>query len=385
MKPKLLAALLPCVFALAHATAQAQIKVGVTLSATGPAASLGIAQKNSVALLPKKIGNASVEYIVLDDASDSTTAVKNERKLVTEQNVDVLLGSTTSPNTQAMIDLAAESGTPMITMAASASLVEPMDAKRKWVFKTPPNDASMARAIVSNMMEQGIKTAAFIGFADAYGESWYREFAKLAEEGHIKVVANERFARADTSVTGQALKIIGARPDAVLIAGSGTPAALPQKTLKERGYKGRIYQTHGVTNNDFLRVCGKDCDGTLVAAAPLVVAEQLPDDFPIKKAALAYKTAYEKAYGAGSAVTFGSHVWDAGLLLEAAVPEALKKGQPGTREFRQALRDALEGIKELTVSHGIVNMTPTDHVGLDRRARVLVKIANGKWTLPDAK
>ncbi|MTV35997.1 ABC transporter substrate-binding protein [Duganella radicis] len=385
MPLKPLIAVLPAVFAFTHAAAQAQVKVGVSLSATGPAASLGIAQKNSVALLPTKIGNTTIEYIVLDDASDSTTAVKNERKLVTEQKVDLILGSTTSPNSLAMIDLAAESGTPLITMAAAASLVEPMDAKRKWIFKTSPNDAHMASAIVNSMVDQGVKTAGFIGFADAYGESWYREFARLAEQNHIKIVASERFARTDTSVTGQALKIIGANPDAVLIAGAGTPAALPQKTLKERAYRGKLYQTHGVTNNDFLRVCGADCEGTFVAAGPLVVADQLSDAFPMKQAALSYKNTYEKAYGAGSASTFGSHAWDAGLLLSAALPEALKKGKPGTREFRQGLRDALENIKNLPVSHGIVNMGPNDHVGLDRRARVLVKITNGKWTLPEAK
>jgi branched-chain amino acid transport system substrate-binding protein len=170
----------------------------------------------------------------------------------------------------------------------------------------------------------------------------------------------------------------------VLIAGSGTPAALPQKTLKERGYKGRIYQTHGVANNDFLRVCGKDCEGTWLPAGPLLVAEQLADSNPVKKSALAYKSAYEKAYGAGSVSTFGGHAWDAGQLLAAAVPEALKKGQPGTKEFRKALRDAIEGTKNLAVSHGIVNMTPTDHVGLDQRSRVMVQVVNGKWKLPGA-
>jgi branched-chain amino acid transport system substrate-binding protein len=222
---------------------------------------------------------------------------------------------------------------------------------------------------------------AFIGFSDAYGEGWYREFSKLAELRKIKIVANERFARNDTSVTGQVLKMVSANPDAILIAGAGTPAALPQKTLKERGYKGRIYQTHGVANNDFLRVCGKDCEGTFLPAGPLLVAEQLPDSNPVKKSAMAYRTAYEKAYGAGSISTFGGHAWDAGMLLGAATPQALKKGQPGSREFRAALRDAIEAIKNLPVSQGIVNMSATDHVGFDQRSRVMVEIVNGKWKL----
>ena len=385
-----LPALLPTVVALAFAgfagAASAQIKVGVTVSATGPAASLGIPEKNTIALLPKQIGGKSVQYIVLDDASDTTTAVKNTRKLLSEDNVDVVIGSTVTPNSLAMIDVVAESETPMISMAASAAIVEPVDAKRHWVFKTPQNDSHMATAITGHMADHGIKTVAFIGFADAYGEGWFREFTKLADLRKIKVVANERFARNDTSVTGQVLKIMAANPDAVLIAGSGTPAALPQKVLKERGYKGVMYQTHGVANNDFLRVCGKDCEGTWLPSGPLLVAEQLPDSNPVKKSALTYKNAYEKAYGAGSVSTFGGHAWDAGQLLMVAVPEALKKAQPGTKEFRKALRDAIEGVKNHPESHGIVNMSPTDHLGLDQRSRVMVQISGGKWKLAgDAK
>jgi branched-chain amino acid transport system substrate-binding protein len=385
MKSKLLNALLPVLVGAAFATgAAAQIKVGVTVSATGPAASLGIPEKNTFALLPRTIAGKTVEYIVLDDATDSTTAVRNTRKLTSEDKVDLIIGSTVVPNSLAMIDVAAESETPMISMAAGAVIVEPMDAKRRWVFKTPQNDSHMGTAITGHMADAGVKTVALIGFNDAYGEGWYREFSKLAELRKMKVVANERFARNDTSVTGQILKIMSANPDAVLIAGSGTPAALPQKTLKERGYKGKIYQTHGVANNDFLRVCGKDCEGTWLPAGPLLVAEQLPDASPVKKSALAYKNAYEKAYGAGTVSTFGGHAWDAGQLLAAAVPTALKSAQPGTREFRKALRDAIEGTRNLAVSHGIVNMGPNDHVGLDQRARVMVQVVNGKWKLAGA-
>ncbi|MGH8807023.1 MAG: ABC transporter substrate-binding protein [Noviherbaspirillum sp.] len=377
--------LIPAMFSAAVATsAIAQIKVGVTVSATGPAASLGIPEKNTFALLPRQIAGKSVEYIVLDDASDTTTAVKNARKLITEDKVDLIVGSTVTPNSLAMIDVAAESETPMISMAASAAIVSPVDARRRWVFKTPQNDSHMSTAITSHMADAGVKNVAFIGFSDAYGEGWYREFAKLAELRKINIIANERFARTDTSVTGQILKIMGSNPDAVLIAGSGTPAALPQKTLKERGYKGQIYQTHGVANNDFLRVCGKDCEGTFLPAGPLLVAEQLPDANPVKKSAMAYKEAYEKAYGAGSVSTFGGHAWDTGVLLNAAVPEALKKAQPGTREFRAALRDALENVKNVAASHGIFNMGPTDHLGLDQRSRVMVRIESGKWKLSGA-
>jgi branched-chain amino acid transport system substrate-binding protein len=379
-RPVLLVAL--AASALCAGTAVAQdIKVGVTVSATGPAASLGIPERNTFALMPTTIGGRKVEYIVLDDATDTTNAVRNARKLITEDKVDVVVGSTVTPNSLAMIDTAAEAETPMISMAASSRIVEPVDAKRRWVFKTPQNDQQMAVVIAGHMASAGIKTVGFIGFADAYGEGWWSEFSKIAPARGLKIVATERYQRTDTSVTAQVLKLTQAQPDAVLIAGSGTPAALPQKTLKERNYAGRIYQTHGVANNDFLRVCGKDCEGTYLPAGPVLVAAQLPADHPVKKSAQAYIDVYEKAQGKGSVSTFGAHAWDAVVLLQAAIPVALKKAQPGTKEFRAALRDALEGVRNAAGAHGIFNMSPTDHLGLDQRAAVMVQIRNGAWQL----
>ena len=364
---------------LASALVQADINVGVTLSVTGPAASLGIPEKNTIALMPKTIGGEKINYIVLDDASDTTAAVSNTRKLISENKVDIILGSTITPASLAMIDVASEAQTPMISVAASARIVEPQDAKKRWVFKTPQNDIMMSLAIAEHMANAGIKTVAFIGFSDAYGEGWSNEFSKAAELKKLRIVANERFARNDTSVTGQVLKIMSAKPDAVLVAGSGTPAALPQKTLKERGYTGTMYQTHGVANADFLRVGGKDVEGTFLPAGPVLVATQLPLTHPVRRSAMVYVDAYEAAHGKGSVSTFGAHAWDAGLLMTAAIPQALKKAKPGTTEFRAALRDALETVRDLPGAHGIFNMSATDHLGLDQRGRVMVKIENGTW------
>ena len=363
----------------ASGAALADITVGVTVSATGPAASLGIPEKNTIALMPTTIGGQKVNYVVLDDASDTTKAVANTRRLITEDKVDVILGSTTTPNSLAMIDAVSEAQVPMISMAASARIVEPQDAKKRWVFKTPQNDIMMSLAIAAHMADAGVKKVGFIGFADAYGEGWYGEFAKAAALKGIQIVANERYARNDTSVTAQVLKLVGAQPDAVLIAGSGTPSALPAAALAERGYTGKLYQTHGVANNDFLRVGGKSVEGTFLPAGPVLVAEQLPASHPLKKSAQNYVQKYEAAYGKGSVSTFGAHAWDAGLLMTAAVPVALKKAQPGTPAFRAALRDALEQVKELPGAHGIFNMSPGDHLGLDQRARVMVKVENGAW------
>ncbi|WP_151448186.1 ABC transporter substrate-binding protein [Lacisediminimonas profundi] len=361
------------------ASAFADVNIGVTLSLTGPAASLGIPEKNTVTLLPATIGGQKVNYIILDDESDTTKAVKNTKKLISEDKVDLIIGSSITPASLAMVDSVAEGQTPMISLAASSKIVEPVDAKRRWVFKTTQNDIMMSLAVLDSMVKNGVKSVAFIGFADAYGEGWYAEFSKAAAQKGVKLVANERYVRNDTSVTGQVLKIVASKPDAVLIAASGTPAVLPQKTLKERGYTGKIYQTHGVANGDFLRVGGKDVEGTLLPAGPVLVAGQLPNDHPLRKSALEYVSKYEAAFGKGSVSTFGGHAWDAGLVMQNAVAAALKKAQPGSQAFRNALRDSIEGTKDLAGAHAVFNMTPTDHVGQDQRARVIVKIENGAW------
>ncbi|MEY2631918.1 MAG: hypothetical protein RIR00_572 [Pseudomonadota bacterium] len=381
MMRKPLALALAALLGAVAAPVLADINVGVTLSATGPAASLGIPEKNTIALLPTSIAGQKVVYHVLDDASDTTAAVKNAKKLISENKVDLIIGSTTTPNSLAMIDVVAEGETPMIAMAAGARIVEPVDDKKKWVFKTPQNDTQMSTAIVEHMTNQNVKTVAYIGFADAYGDGWANEFAKIAEARKLKVVASERFNRVDTSVTGQILKILAAKPDAVLIGGSGTPAALPQKSLKEKGFKGLIYQTHGVANSDFLRVCGKDCEGTFLPTGPVLVAAQLPADNPVRKSALDYVAKYEAANGKGSVTAFGGYAWDAGLLFANAVPQALKKGQPGSKEFRKGLRDALEATRNLAGSHGVFDMSPQDHLGFDQRSRVMVEIKEGSWKL----
>jgi branched-chain amino acid transport system substrate-binding protein len=359
-------------------SATADINVGVTISTTGPAASLGIPQKNTIELLPASIGGEKVNWIVLDDGSDTTKAVTNARKLISEDKVDVIVGSSTTPNSLAMREVAADSGTPMLSLAASAQIINPLDAKTRWIFKTPQNDALMADAVAVSMKANGIKTMGYIGFADAYGDGWLAEIKRSAQTAGIKVVAEEKYNRNDPSVTGQVLKLIAANPDAILIGAAGTPGATPAKELVARNYKGKVYQTHGVANPDFLRVVGKDGNGEILPAGPMLVYEQLPDSNVVKKTAADYVTKYEQKFG--TRTTFGGHLWDAYMLLAKAIPEALKKAKPGTKEFRAALRDALEN-SNVTGTHGVFVMTANDHNGLDNRARVMVTIENDKWVL----
>ena len=333
------------------------------------------------ALVPKTLGGVAVEVIILDDATDPSAAVKNTYKLISENNVDVVIGSSITPSTLAMIDIIAEKQTPLIALAASSRIVEPMDAKRAWVFKSPQNDSLVAGGIVEHMVKTGIKSVGYIGFSDAYGEGWYAEFSKLAQAANINLVGKEVFGRSDTSVTAQTLKLVAANPEAILIGAAGTPGVLPQATLQERGYKGKIYQTHGVANGDFLRVGGKQVEGALLPVGPNLVAEQLPDSHPSKKAGLEFVQKYEAVHGKGSRSLFAALAWDAWLVLDAAATRAVKKAKPGTPEFRKVLRDELEATKNLIATTGVYNYSATDHAGLDARARVMVRVENGTWKL----
>lgn len=365
----------------AASLAHADLKIGVIASSTGVTAVVGIPQKNTVALLPTEIGGQKVEYLVLDDASDPTNAVTNLKKLLTEHKVDAVIGPTTTPAALAMLDFVAESKTPLVTTVGSSALVQPMDDKKRWVFKTTQNDDLIAEAVIEHMTKTGVKSIGFIGFNDPYGENWFKVFSPMAEKAGLKIIASERFTRTDQSVTGQTLKLLAAKPDAVFIAATGGPAVLPQAALVEKGYKGKIYQTHGVATNDFIRIGGAKVEGTLMAGGPMLVADDLPATNPIKAVALGYIKAYDTKYGAGTTSTFGANTFDAGLLLGKAIPEALKKAKPGTPEFRAALRDALEASKNVLGAQGVFNMTVQNHNGMDSRARVMMTVTGGKWTL----
>ena len=357
-----------------------QVKIGLMVSATGPTSAIGIPQKNTGDMLPKKIGDVTVEYIQLEDGGDTTRAVQNVKKLIQENNVDALIGPSTAPNALAILDVIADAKVPMMATVGTSSVVEPLDAKKRWVFKTTQNDDIIASALLKHMVKNGVKTVGFIGFNDPYGENWYKVFGPMAEKAGITIVASERYARNDQSTTGQVLKLMAAKPDAVLIAAVGGPAVLPQATLFDQGYKGRIYQTHAVATDDFIKLGREKVEGTVLAAGPMLVIDEIPDSNPTKKVAQGYIAAYEKQFGAKPA-TFGANTWDGGILLERAIPVALKAGKPGTEAFRSALRDAVEKEREIVGTQGVFNMSATNHNGMDDRARVTVIVKDGKFRL----
>lgn len=362
----------------AGAAAAQEVTIGLTMGTTGPGASLGINYKNAFQLMPKTIGGYPVKFIMLEDKTDATEAAKNARELITEDKVDAFMGSVAVPSTTQLAQIANELKTPLIALSPVALPPDELE----WTFVVPQPTTLMMGAVVDHMKAHGVKTVGYIGFSDSWGDIVLKSIERLTPPADIKIVANERYARADTSVTGQVLKVLAANPDAVVVGGSGTGGALPQIGLVERGYKKQIYHNHGTVNREFIKVGGKAVEGAIAPTGPLIVAEDLPADTPVKKVALDFVTRYEHTFGPGTRNGFAGYSYDGFLLLDAAVPLAAKTAKPGTPAFRQALRDALENVKNVVGTHGVYNMTPKDHNGsLDQRARVLVRVENGEWRL----
>jgi branched-chain amino acid transport system substrate-binding protein len=363
--------------ALGAAAAHAEVTVGVTLGATGPGASLGVHYKNAFQLMPKTLGGQPVKYIILEDGSDATNAGKNARKLVSEDKVDVVMGSNGVPSSLQIAQVATETQTPFLCLTPIA--VKP--DQYKWTFSVPQPTELMMSAVAQHAKANKVKSVGFIGFSDAWGDLMYKATEFHAASHGYKVVTNERYARADTSVTGQILKIMAANPDAVVVGGSGTGGALPHIALIDRGYKGKIYHNHGTVNAEFIKVGGKKVEGAIAPTGPLIVPEELPESNPVRKVSLDFTKRYEAAFGAGSRNAFAGYSADAVMLLGAAIPAAVKKAKPGTPEFRAALRDSLEQVKNVVGTHGVYNPTAQNHNGQDERSRVLVRVENGTWRL----
>ena len=359
----------------------AQISVGVTLSTTGSGASLGIPAEQALKLWPAELAGEKLKLVILNDNTDGTTANRNAQRLTTEDKVDMLIGSSLTPPSLSVVEVAAAEKVPVISLAGGGAIVLPQDGPRKWAFKLSPTEPISVALVLDHMVKSKVKSVATIVFANSYGEGFQKAFEPAAAARGIKLVATERYAPTDTSVAAQVLKVASAQPDAVYIFAAGTAGALPQIELANRGYKGAVYQTQGVANNDFLRIGGKSLEGSFMTVAPVLVAEQLPDSNPTKKAALDFVQRFEKVYGPNSRSLFAATAWDAMLIVQQAAREALKKAKPGTPEFRAALRDSIENLKDFTGSEGVYNMSPADHNGVDARSQVMVKIENGTWRL----
>ena len=379
-KAHLAAAAIAAALALPGSPAWAQtneIVIGITVVTTGPAAALGIPERNSLEFVAKEIGGVPLKVIVLDDGGDPTMATTNARRFVTESKADIIMGSSTTPPTIAVSTVANEAGIPHFGLAPFPI----NEARMKWSVAMPQPIPIMGKVLYEHMKAHAIKTVGYIGYSDSYGDLWVNDFKAQAVPMGMTMVDEERFARTDTSVTGQVLKLVAANPDAILVGASGTAAGLPQTALRERGYKGLIYQTHGAASMDFIRIAGPAAEGVLMASGPVMDPEDQPDSALTKKPGLALNKAYEAKYGANSRSQFAGHSYDAFLVLERVVPVALKKAKPGTPEFREAIRQALLTERDIAASQGVYNFTEKDRYGLDDRSRILLTVKDGKYVL----
>ncbi|MGO4715965.1 ABC transporter substrate-binding protein [Bradyrhizobium sp. 2TAF24] len=372
------AALLALPGLAAPAAAQSnEIVIGITTSTTGPAAALGIPERNAVEFVPTEIGGVKLKVIVLDDAGDPTNATTNARRFITEAKADVIMGSATTPPSIAVSTVANEASVPHFGLAPFPFT----PAREKWSVDMPQPIPIMGKVLYEHMKKNNIKTVGYIGYSDSYGDLWFNDLKAQGAPLGLQIVAEERFARPDTSVTGQVLKLLAANPDAILVGASGTAAALPQTTLRERGYKGLIYQTHGAASMDFIRIAGKAAEGVIMSSGPVMAPEGQPDSALTKKPGLALNTAYEAKYGPNSRSQFAGHSYDAFEILKRVIPVALKEAKPGTQEFREAIRKALLTEKEMAASQGVYNFTEKDRYGLDDRSRILLTVKDGKYVV----
>lgn len=379
IKSKLAKSLACTAFLMQGISAWADINVGVILSLTGPGASLGIPEEKVIQLWPGELGGQKVKFTVLNDNSDTGTAAKSAMRLITEDKVDLIIGSSLTPTSLAVVETAGAAKVPVISLAGGGAIVLPQEGVRRWAFKLSPTEAISVGRVLDHMSKNKLKTVATIGIATSYGDGFLKTIEAMAPSKGIKVVASEKYNQTDQSVTSQVLKVLTTNPDAVYIFSAGTPGALPHIELVQRGYKGYIYQTQGVANADFLRVGGKALDGSYITAAPVLVGDQLPDSSPIKKVAMEFLKKSDANFGVQNRSLFGATAWDALLIADQAARSALKTSKPGTPEFRSALRDAIEQLKGFIGTEGVYTMSPQDHNGVDERSQVMIKIENGKW------
>ena len=366
--------------ALTHSTPSAkaqsaEITIGISISPTGPAAALGVPERNALEFVPKEIAGVPLKVIVLDDGGDPTAATTNARRFVTESKADIIVGSSTTPPTIAISNVANEAGTPHISLAPFPVTPE----RTKWSVVLPQPVPIMGKVLYAHMKAHNVKTVGYIGYSDSYGDLWFDDFKRQGVPMGMTLVDEERFARPDTSVAGQVLKLVAANPDAILIGASGTAAGLPQSSLRERGYRGLIYQTHGAASMDFIRIAGPAAEGVIMASGPVMNPEGQPDSALTKKPGLALNSAYEGKYGPNSRSQFAGHAYDAFEVLKRLIPAALKNAKPGTPEFHEAIRQAIMSEHEIAATQGVYNWTEKDRSGLDDRSRIILTVKDGKY------
>ncbi len=362
------------------APALAEVRIGVIHSLTGSASAQGIPQNQAIDLqIPKETAGEKVTLITLDDASDPAVAAQNAVKLIEQGKVDLIIGSTTTPSSIAIAQAATAAKVPVLP-GAPVSFNDPRD---QWIFNTPPPPMKTVVPPVNDMSRRGIKTVGYLGFSDAWGEVTLKALTAATENAGIKIIADERYARSDTSITGLVLRLVAANPDAIFLGVSGSPGVLGNVSVKER-FPGPIYNTNGVFNSSFLKLGGAGLEGIYGSIGAIAIAEDLPDSDPRKAMVKEFKEKYDARYGAGAVDAQAGFGNDAAMIAWHGIENALKAGKskPGTPEFRQAVADGIRALKDLPGVHSIYNFSdPSWPWGVGDDATFLVQVKNRKWVL----
>ncbi|MBK8526935.1 MAG: ABC transporter substrate-binding protein [Rubrivivax sp.] len=358
------------------ALAQDPIRIGAFLSVTGPAAFLGDPEQKTLEMVIEKLNaeggllGRKLQLVTYDDAGDAEKARTFGKRLIEQDKVDAIVGGSTTGTTMAVVPLVEQAGIPFISLAGAVVIVEPV---KKWVFKTPHTDRMACEKIFIDMKARNMSKVALISGTGGFDKSMRAQCVGVAAKQGIEVVADETYGAADTDMTAQLTKIRASTAQAVLNAGFGQGPAIVTRNYRQVGLTLPLYQSHGVASKEYIKLSGPAAEGVRLPAAALLVPELLPDSDKQKPVVTAYKRDYEARFKT-EVSTFGGHAYD-GLMLVAGAIKRAGSTNPAK------VRDALEATKGYVGTGGVVNMSPTDHMGLDLSAFLMLEVKNGSWAL----
>ncbi len=369
-------ALAAALIATGSAVAQEPIRIGSFLSVTGPAAFLGDPEQKTLEMVVERLNaeggvpGRKLQLITYDDGGDAEKARTFAKRLLEQDKVDVIVGGSTTGTTMAAVPLVEAAQVPFVSLAGAVAIVEPV---RKWVFKTPHTDRMACEKIFTDLQARKLAKVALISGSGGFDKSMRGECIKVAPKYGIEIVADETYGAADNDMTPQLTKIRASNAQAVLNAGFGQGPALVTRNYRQVGLTLPLYQSHGVASKEYIKLSGPAAEGVRLPAAALLVPELLAAGDPQKPVVTAYKRDYEARYKSDVS-TFGGHAYD-GLML---VVNAIKRAGSADKD---KLRDALEATKGYVGTGGVVNMSASDHMGLDLSAFLMLEVKNGTWSM----
>lgn len=363
-----------------------EYRIGFVAAITGPASSLGVPERDVAVLIQKELDAAGgvtdpagqkrpVRIIIHDDQSKADETVKAVKKLIADDRVHVVIASSQSPTSLAVVPIVTEARVPMISMASSHAIVTPV-RDRYWVFKTPQSNIHVAVHQVKYLQAKGLRKIASLYVNDAFGEDSRRGLAETLKGTGIEVVYEDKFEHADKDMTPQLTRVRASGAQALVVHAIPPAASIITRNFRDLGLTIPLIHNHGVGNKPFIDLAGGAAEGVIFPIGKMLVAEELPDADPQKRVLLDFVAWYEKGTGKPRS-TFAGHAWDA---LRMVLPILARLPAGATLEQARAqIRDELERTRNFVGTGGIFNMSPEDHVGLDERSMVLVRIEGGRW------